>query len=162
MDQFFVTVYALPAPQGSKRFMGTSKGGRAIITNTSPALTPWRNEVVASSIRELDALGRPAPFSCAVSLEVHFSFLRPKSATRSKRPYMSIAPDLSKLVRSTEDGLKDAGVFQDDALIVQLIATKQYVNEGPGALDRQGARITVRSVVPWDLPPGRGRLELEA
>jgi crossover junction endodeoxyribonuclease RusA len=162
MDQFTVTVYGLPAPQGSKRFMGMSKAGKGIIVNTSTALTPWRNEVVSVSTRELDAMGRPAPFSCAVILEAHFSFTRPKSVKRSNRPHMSIAPDLSKLVRSTEDGLKDAGVFVDDALIVAIYCSKQYVDEGAYSLDRQGCRIVVRPVVPWEMPPGRGRVELEA
>ena len=164
MDQFVVRVYGQPAPQGSKRYVGQSKAGKGIIVNASSKLTPWRNDVCVQAIAELDRLDRPAPFSCAVSVHMAFAFNRPKSIKRSKRPYMSIAPDLSKLVRSTEDALTDAGVWLDDSLVVALTATKDYVGEGQAQLDRPGCVIWVHPVVPWEMPPGRGsaRLELEA
>lgn len=155
-------MWGLPAPQGSKKFFGVSKTtGKARIGDTSPNLVPWRNAVSDAASRELDRLDRPAPFSVAVSLLVWFTFDRPVSVKRSKRPHMSIAPDLSKLVRSTEDALKDAGVIKDDSLIILLSAGKSYVGEAAYALDRPGAFIRLHPVVAWDMPPGRGRLELE-
>lgn len=162
MEQFLATIYGQPAPQGSKRFMGTTKTGKGLMRESSDKLTPWRNQVVVTCTEELDALERPAPFAGAVMLELHFSFNRPASVKRSKRPHMSIAPDLSKIIRATEDGLADAGVFVNDCLVVSIVSTKNYVNEGAHALDRQGCRVIVRPVVPWEMPPGRGRLELEA
>ncbi len=161
MDNFLLWVYGQPAPQGSKRFVGVSKAGKGIIVNASDKLTPWRNQVCVQAIEELDRLGRPAPFSCAVWVDMDFTFLRPKSIKPSKRPHMSIAPDLSKLVRSTEDALKDAGVFEDDSLVVKMSASKNYANEGKLSMDRPGCVIRIRPVVPLELPPGRGRLELE-
>jgi crossover junction endodeoxyribonuclease RusA len=84
-----------------------------------------------------------------------FSFNRPTSIKRGKRPYPSVAPDLSKLIRSTEDALTAAGVWRDDCLVVEYTRlAKVYVNEDPEALDRPGAFIVVGSLV--DLIPVRG------
>lgn len=154
-------MYGQPAPQGSKKFQGMTKAGKGIIREASNKLAPWRNCVCTQAIEALDRIGRPAPIAIAVRVELYFTFLRPASVKRSKRPHMSIAPDLSKLVRATEDGLTDAGVWVDDALVVQLIAGKCYSHEAPWALDRSGCFIVVEPVVPLDMPPGRGLLELE-
>lgn len=136
--------------------MGTTKGGRGIIRESSDKLTPWRNAVVIAARGELDRIGDPAPMDGALTATVTFTFIRPASVKRSKRPHMSIAPDLSKLVRSTEDGLKDAGVIKDDALIVEWLARKCYAGEGPRSLMTAGAVIEVCPLVGWSAPPGRG------
>lgn len=155
-------MYGQPSPQGSKKFVGMSKAGKGIIVENSPKLTPWRNEVSQAAVRELDRLGRPAPF-CDVPLTVvmAFTFLRPKSIKRSKRLHPSVYPDLSKIVRATEDALTDAGVWADDAAVVSLVTQKRYANEDALALDRAGCLIRVEPLVPLVLPPGRGWLELE-
>ena len=156
-------MYGKPAPQGSKRFVGVTKTGKGLMRETSDALTPWRNAVVSASLEALDKLAvdgvRPDPLDCPLMAEFWFTFLRPASIKRSKRPHVSIAPDLSKLVRSTEDGLKDAGVIKDDALIVQEYSRKDYAGEGPGLLVA-GCVVTLSPVIPWEQPPGVGLLEL--
>jgi len=158
-------VYGKPAPQGSKRFVGVTKSGKGLMRETSDGLTPWRNSVVSSSLEELDRVAidgvRPVPMDGPLKATFLFTFLRPASIKRSKRSHPSIAPDLSKLVRSTEDGLKDAGVIRDDALIVQTMSRKDYAGEGPG-LQVAGCVILLEYVVPWECPPGVGMLELEA
>lgn len=156
-----ITVYGKPSPQGSKKFMGTTKAGKGIIMENSPKLIPWRNAVSEAAVKELDRLERPAPFSCALFVVMIFTFARPKSVKVSKRPYVSVYPDLSKLVRATEDALTDAGVWDDDALVVGTESRKHYANEGLAALDRPGCYIRITPVLPLDMPPGRGLLELE-
>lgn len=157
-----ITVYGKPSPQGSKKFMGTTKTGKGILLENSPKLIPWRNAVAVAAGEELDRIGRPAPFSCALRAVMVFTFLRPKSVSRLKRPHVSVYPDLSKVIRATEDALTDAGVWEDDALVVSLEARKVYANEHILALDRSGCLLRIEPVVPLDLPPGRGYLELEA
>ncbi len=156
-----ITVYGKPSPQGSKKFMGVSKQGKGILMENSPKLIPWRNAVSTAAQEELDRLGRPAPFDCALDVMMVFTFLRPASVKRSKRSHPSVYPDLSKIVRATEDALTDAGVWCDDALVVKLQALKTYQNEAYWALDRAGCVIHIAPVLPLDLPPGRGNLELE-
>jgi crossover junction endodeoxyribonuclease RusA len=62
-------------------------------------------------------------------------------------------PDLSKLCRSTEDALTDAGVWADDARVVRYgDLGKVYVSSpDPDALDVPGAVIRVRAYVPAGL-----------
>jgi Holliday junction resolvase RusA-like endonuclease len=157
-----ITVYGKPSPQGSKKFMGISKQGKGILLENSPKLIPWRNAVCVAAQEELDRIGRPAPFACALQALMVFTFLRPSTVKRSKRPHVSVYPDLSKIIRATEDALTDAGVWKDDALVVKLEAWKTYENETYGALDRAGCFLRIEPVVPLDMPPGRGYLELEA
>jgi crossover junction endodeoxyribonuclease RusA len=157
-----ITVYGMPGPQGSKKFVGRNSQGKGIILENSEKVIPWRNEVSEAATRELDRIGRPAPFDGPLSVLMVFTFLRPKSVKPSKRLHPSVYPDLSKIVRATEDALTDAGVWRDDALVVDLVTRKRYANEDAWALDRSGCFIRIASVVPLELPPGRGYLELEA
>lgn len=55
-------------------------------------------------------------------------------------------PDGSKLQRSTEDALTDAGLWRDDARVVEWIGVKAYPGEHPDALHAPGARIRVEVI----------------
>lgn len=85
-----------------------------------------------------------------------FTFLRPPSVKKAKRLYPSVSPDLSKIVRSTEDALTDAGVWTNDALVVVLSAWKVYAGEHLMSLDRAGVTIDVDPVIPLDVSPSLG------
>ena len=137
-------VYGMPAPQGSKKFVGRTATGRGIIANTSNKTEPWRNDVMAQCIRFMDNDINFEPFTCAVAVSMVFTFLRPKSVSVTKRPYCSTAPDLCKLARSTEDAISASGLWHDDALVVdyQRLA-KVYAGEDEDALPRAGARIRI-------------------
>ena len=55
-------------------------------------------------------------------------------------------PDLSKLLRSTEDALTDAGLWADDARVVEYERlAKVYPGEDPEALPVPGVRIEIRA-----------------
>jgi crossover junction endodeoxyribonuclease RusA len=143
-----IQVYGNPAPQGSKNFMGTTKMGRGILVEASSNTTPWRADVMTAARAVLDELGRPAPMDGALVARMVFSFLRPRSVKRAKRPYPSVYPDLSKLLRATEDALKAAGVIRDDALLVEYTRlAKVYCGEDEEALDRPGCLIVVGQLV---------------
>jgi len=138
-----IVAYGSPAPQGSKRFLGQTKLGRGIMVETSNKVTPWRSDVI-TACRDIDQEPLTGPVICRMI----FSMLRPASVKRAKRPYPSIAPDLSKLCRATEDALQAAGVLRDDALIVEYTRlAKVYVDEDPEALDRPGCLIIMMELV---------------
>ena len=40
-----IVVYGAPAPQGSKKFVGTTKTGRGIMVESSAKVKPWRQDV---------------------------------------------------------------------------------------------------------------------
>lgn len=125
------SVVGRPAPQGSKRAVRPG-----VMVEMSRYVKPWR--------RDVEAAGKAAvgmewtPLDGALLLDVTFVQLRPKSAPKD-RVHPTVAPDLSKLVRSTEDALTTAGIIRDDARITDLHAYKRYD-------DWSGAIITIREV----------------
>ena len=146
MIEFAFSVYGTPAPQGSKRFVGHAKSGRGIMVESSKAVKPWREAVKYAAIEAMGlhtAGGATVQLAGPLRLAVTFTLPKPKSAPKKRRTYPDRKPDLSKLVRSTEDGLVDAGIIEDDARIIDCIAAKVYPNEGLNALASPGARIAI-------------------
>ena len=136
-----ITVVGQPAPQGSKRFVGTSKAGRGILIESSKAVKPWREAVKAAA---LEAMAGAAPLDGPLRAVMIFTMPRPKSAKVGDQPCRK--PDLSKLIRSTEDALTDAGVWADDARVVALAARKVYPGQHERAQKLPGAWIDVQEV----------------
>jgi crossover junction endodeoxyribonuclease RusA len=136
-------VFGTPAPQGSKSFKGLSKKGRAILAESSQAVKPWRDSVVCATRELWGSLVWNTTIKGPVGLEITFTVRRPKSAKEDALP--DNRPDLSKLVRSTEDGLTDAGVWEDDARVVTCMARKVYPGAHPDSLPVPGAVIRIRS-----------------
>jgi len=157
MPDIQITVHGIPAPQGSKKFVGHNRAGRGVLVESSKKVKPWRSAVVAAAIPARP----PAPLDGPLVADMVFTMPRPRShygtgrnAGQLKERYVSAvpdrAPDLSKLVRSTEDALTDAGVWADDARVVAYgRLAKVYAGSGdPDALDVPGAVIRVRTYVP--------------
>ena len=157
MADIQITVHGQPAPQGSKKFVGHNRAGRGVLIESSKKVKPWRSAVVAAAV----PLRPAAPLDGPLVADMVFTMPRPRShygtgrnAGQLKERYVSAVPDrtpdLSKLVRSTEDALTDAGVWADDARVVaygRLI--KLYAGDSdPDALDVPGAVIRVRAYVP--------------
>ncbi len=146
------------APQGSKNGFAIAKGRGAnrvftgqvaMIESSKGKVDAWRKAVRAAAAEQW--AGRPA-LDGPLVLEVEFIRSRPKAAPKSYTPEHTTYPDVSKLVRSTEDAITSAGVWADDARVVRLIATKRNAehDETPGAHIRIG-RLT----------PARERWETE-
>lgn len=146
-----IKVIGLPAPQGSKRFVGV-RAGRGIMVESSAKVKPWREAVKwaayeARAVHDMArAEGAPVQVPGPVEAVMVFTMPRPKSAKKGARP--SKKPDLSKLIRSTEDALTDAGVWEDDARVVTCWARKVYPGTHPDALDVPGAVIRISEAEP--------------
>jgi len=128
-------VLGTPAPQGSKRHVG-----KGILVESSKAVGPWREAIVSAAIRE-DIAG--TALDGPLSLSATFWLPRPAGHSGKRgllpsaptRPHRK--PDLDKLLRSTMDGIVQAGLIADDARIVQINAAKHYADwmgTPPGAL----------------------------
>jgi Holliday junction resolvase RusA-like endonuclease len=138
-----IVVYGSPAPQGSKRFVGM-RGGRGVMIESSAKVRPWRQDVKLAA--EEARAGAP-PLDCALRVSMVFTVPKPKSAPKTRRTFPDRKPDLSKLARSTEDALTDAGVLADDARIVEFVRlAKVYPGEDPAALEAPGVRIVIEKV----------------
>lgn len=134
-------VHGTPAPQGSKR--GFVRGGRVVLVEASERVRPWRDAVKVAVALD----GRGQRFDREpVTVSAEFRLRRPRSHYRTGRhadqvragapAYPTGTPDVDKLLRSTLDGLTEAGVFVDDAQVVCAVAVKRWCRAGetPGAV----------------------------
>ena len=132
-----------PAPQGSKSFKGMSKKGHAILVESSARAAPWRQVVTTEAYKAAHS-AEWQPLSGPVWVSMVFSLRRPTSAPRRvTRP--ATAPDLSKLARAVEDSLTDAGIWANDAQVVEYLRLAKVFagSDDIGAMDVPGVRITV-------------------
>lgn len=139
-------VYGLPGPQGSKSFKGM-RGGRAVMVESSAKVKPWRECVHFTAIA---ARAGMQPLDAPLRLHMVFTLPKPVSAPKRRQTWPMRTPDLSKLARSTEDALTTAGVWRDDARVVEYgLLAKRYPGEGYGALEAPGVWIVIERM---DLP----------
>lgn len=148
-----IVVYGTPAPQGSKKFVGLAKSGRGILAESSKKVRPWRQDVKAAALEVRNGAG---PIDAAVRVRMVFTMPKPASAPKRKQTYPCKMPDLSKLARSTEDALTEAGIWKDDARVVEYSRlAKVYPGEDPEALDAPGVRIEVELIEKQETPAWR-------
>jgi len=146
-----IKVYGQPAPQGSKKFVGRP-GGRGIMIESSAKVKPWREAVKQAALTAIEEGALSLERHCnggihgPVRMVVTFTVPKPKSAPKTRITWPDRKPDLSKLVRSTEDALTDAGVWEDDARVIRCWATKVYPGEGEDSLPSPGAVIRIEEV----------------
>jgi Holliday junction resolvase RusA-like endonuclease len=144
-DSFSFTVFGVdPAPQGSKKYVGTRRtaAGNTIpmIVESSPKLPAWRKAVSEAVIAGMKASGDDSKFDGAVKVEAVFYLTRRPTV---KRKYPTVPPDVDKLTRSLLDGItaKDKsgvrGVWADDSQVVRLEVSKVY------AVGQSGVAVTI-------------------
>jgi Holliday junction resolvase RusA-like endonuclease len=134
-------VHGIPRPGGSKRPVPNRFTGKIAMIDMSKN-KPWRDSVASTAI---EALVGMKPITGPVWFEVKFYFTRPKghygtgknaeTVKPSAPQWPLVPPDLTKLLRSTEDALKDIA-WRDDSLVISQMASKHYG-------DHPGAEITI-------------------
>jgi Holliday junction resolvase RusA-like endonuclease len=129
-----VVVHDTPRPQGSKKSFGRAgKDGKVrtwVVNDNDEELKTWREAVKEAAENARKALSWQElafPMDGPVALRMTFSMYKPKSRPKYKRSWPTVKPDLHKIVRSTEDALKAAGVLRDDAQIIEEHLRKDYV-----------------------------------
>jgi Holliday junction resolvase RusA-like endonuclease len=140
---YTLTVLGSPAPQGSKTAGVNPKTGLVFMRESSKHVKPWRAAVAKAA--------RLAPpevtFDGPLVARMVFTMRKPDGAPKRRRTYPAVMPDLSKLLRSTEDALTDAGVWADDARVVEYQRlAKVYPGEDPESLPAPGVYIAVWQV----------------
>ncbi|MFI1767463.1 RusA family crossover junction endodeoxyribonuclease [Streptomyces sp. NPDC020800] len=143
-----ITVHGTPGPQGSK-----TRNAAGALYESSAKVKPWREAVKSAALDTLAYDETWMPLNEPVRVDVVFTLRRPKShygtgrnagVLKASAPeYPTGKPDLDKLVRSTQDALKDAGVLHDDSVVTAVFAAKAYVLTGADALSHPGAVIQV-------------------
>lgn len=140
-DSFSFTVFGVdPAPQGSKKYVGTRRTAAGnnipMIVESSPKLPAWRKAVSEAVIQGMRASGDDGKFDGAVKVEAVFYLTRKPTV---KRALPTVPPDVDKLTRSLLDGItaKGDGVWRDDSQVVRLEVSKVY------AVGQSGVAVTI-------------------
>lgn len=145
-DSFSFTVFGVdPAPQGSKKYVGTRRTAAGnnipMIVESSPKLPAWRKAVSDAVIAGMQASGNLDKFEGAVKVEAVFYLTRRPSV---KRKYPTVPPDVDKITRSLLDGItarsksgEILGVWKDDSQVVRLDISKVY------ATGQSGVAVTI-------------------
>jgi Holliday junction resolvase RusA-like endonuclease len=108
------------------------RGKWPVLTSDNPNLKSFRQEVSKAAMVERARRLWPMPDSERVifrkhepvSLTLTFCFNRPPSIPKKRQGHV-VKPDLSKLIRATEDALTGI-LFADDSQVVQVSARKTY------------------------------------
>lgn len=144
---FSLIVYGVPAPQGSKKPVGNrlSRKGNVvpILVESSAKVKPWRDAVKDAAERLVVRSAGFVKLDGPLVAEMHFTMPALKHMPKDRVAH-TVYPDLSKLLRSTEDALTQAGAWADDARVIRYRdLSKTYPGLGPHALSRAGAVIHV-------------------
>jgi Holliday junction resolvase RusA-like endonuclease len=137
LAKFFVS--GIPKPGGSKTaFPIRGKDGKmhVIVTDASKNKN-WRSDVKSACLRVWDREPTIQPLSLKVCfympyLKAHYRTGKHKEELKPSAPiWPKTKPDLTKLLRSTEDALTGV-LWVDDAQIVKMEMEKRY-SKRPGA-----------------------------
>lgn len=146
-------VYGDPAPQGSKRHVGNG-----VMVESSKKVKPWRSAVTEAAMQiRTDLLDEP------LVVDMVFTFIRPTTHYRTGRNAHLLRdnaparpkskPDLSKLIRSTEDALSNV-LYRDDSRITEYgRLLKVYAGEDTDALTVPGAVIRIYTLTESEIHP---------
>lgn len=141
--------FGLPSPGGSKSAFRNPRTGRIVVVDAGGKKTrTWRNTVAHAARAAMQGGELMQPPLCLV---IEFRMPRPKSHYKASgeikqdAPWFPIVrPDLTKLLRSTEDAMTGI-VYHDDAQIVEQNIHRTYSDD-----EGTGARITIFTMT-WRL-----------
>jgi Holliday junction resolvase RusA-like endonuclease len=150
------SIIGTPAPQGSK-----TRNRYGAVYESSAKVKPWRQDVRAAAldaIESADDLLAPDGLrfpTGPVIVGIRFRLARPKGhygtgrnagQLRPSAPKVpDVKPDIDKLVRSTLDGMGEAGVWRDDCQVVGLWVVKEYATDDLPV----GATVSVEAHGSW-------------
>jgi Holliday junction resolvase RusA-like endonuclease len=118
-----ITVHGVPAPQGSKKHVGNG-----VMIESSKKVKPWRQDVKYAALAQAATIPGWTVLDGPLAAAITFTMARRKGHYRTGRNAHLLRdaaparpdgmPDLSKLLRSTEDALTGI-VWKDDARVVE-------------------------------------------
>ena len=144
-DTVSITVYGTARPAGSKKHVG-----RGIIVDAGKHTAKWKRAVRKAAKAAMQGLPQPLFIERPLEMSYVFYRARPKyhygtgrNSGMVKQQYLGAypitTPDLTKIVRATEDALLDV-VYDDDARVVTQHNDKRYG-------DPERVEITIREVL---------------
>ena len=142
-------VAGTPVPQGSKRAWYNPTIKQVVMTEDAGSRhTSWRWELSSYARQAMSDAGYLTPFAgpilCSLSFRMHRNLThygtgRNSRVVKASSPsHPIVAPDVDKLARAVLDSLTSI-VWVDDAQVVRLTATKDYVERW----EEEGVVVTV-------------------
>jgi Holliday junction resolvase RusA-like endonuclease len=113
------TIPGAPRGKGRPRF---ARRGNFVRTYTDPATASYENLIALAAKAEH---GDNPPLDGPLAMTLLFVLPRPKSAPK-RVTLPASRPDLDNLVKAVLDGCNQAGVWSDDARVVEMFARKVY------------------------------------
>lgn len=141
MNPITIVVHGIPRPGGGKIAGFNRRTGKMFVRPDNPRTAPWRADVAAAAAQQYSGPLLTGP----VLMVYDFIFPRPKShygtgknanVLKPSAPrFHTIKPDLTKIIRSTEDALTGI-VYKDDSQVCTRDEVKRYceVDERPGVI----------------------------
>ena len=145
VDMLNFVAFGLPSPGGSKSAFRNPRTGKIVVVDAGGKKTRTWRTVVAHAARA--AMSGGELMQPPLALVIEFRMPRPKAhykasgEIKADAPWFPIVrPDLTKLLRSTEDAMTGI-VWHDDSQIVE-----QNIHRTYSSSEDTGARITVYSI----------------
>jgi Holliday junction resolvase RusA-like endonuclease len=142
-----ITVRDTPRPGGSKKAFYSKKSGRAFVVDASKHTKTWRESVRSAAQHAYTG----NPLKDAFAVRHIFYFRRPNShfgsgknadVIKSSAPdFHTKKPDLTKLIRSTEDALTGI-IWVDDSQVIMRTDEKRYASSD----EFEGVKIIISTV----------------
>ena len=129
--------------------MFKAKSGKTVAKHSDTTLA-WRGLVTAQVRQQMRST---TPLTGALSVSMTFDLARPKNhygtgknseKLKDSAPelYHAQMPDLDKLIRSVNDSLTDAGVWEDDGQVAVMRVAKRWCSNG----DVPGVEIVIEAM----------------
>lgn len=134
-----IRVIGVPATAGSFVPRKRKNGSLYLLRSGSQKHREWR-QAAETTIRQTVKLWEwEVNQDDEYSVSLSFLIPKPKSVSRAQP---NVKPDIDKLCRSTLDALTVGKAIDDDARIIQLVASKTYASE----TEQPGCYITVNKL----------------
>jgi Holliday junction resolvase RusA-like endonuclease len=138
-----IEVFGIAQPGGSK-VAGITKKGRLFVRPDNPKSSSWRADVAKAAKKQYSGPLLDGP----IEMTYEFRFPRPKrhfgtgknsTVLKANAEHWHVTkPDLTKIIRSTEDALNGI-VWTDDSKVCKRRELKRYVRED----EEPGVRISI-------------------
>ncbi len=106
-----------------------AKGRPRFDSRTRRSYTPEKTRSAETNLKFFLARqwGSKPPLEGPLELAIVLSYIRPKSVTEKKRPFLITRPDLDNLAKTIMDSGNKL-IWRDDSLIFSLRVLKQYAD----------------------------------
>lgn len=116
------SVHGPASTKGSTRIVPHPRTGKPVTVADAKSLPAWSQAVAWSAkAAGVPCVEKPG----AIGIRVWLLFARPSSVTATKRPLMTVKPDIDKCLRATLDALTGIA-YQDDSQVVETTVRKRY------------------------------------